>query len=124
MGFFQLGMCEFDPSQVSHAFFFLENILSLIRKARQMRAFLISRSLWRPMIELFGSIIPKSLQPNQGKLPFSGDAPWRPGFSVTPMNPAVVYKSMLGAVAVSRRSHRPTTPGSRPQVGDTGQFGS
>jgi hypothetical protein len=44
-GLFQLGMCEFDPSQVSQAFAFSENFLSLMRKARQMRAFLIASSL-------------------------------------------------------------------------------
>jgi hypothetical protein len=44
-GLFQLGTCEFDPSQVSHAFLFSENFLSLMRKARQMRAFLIANSL-------------------------------------------------------------------------------
>jgi hypothetical protein len=48
-----------------------------MRKARQMRAFLIANSLWRPMFELFGPNIPKSLQPNSGKLPFSGDSRWR-----------------------------------------------
>jgi hypothetical protein len=43
-----------------------------------MRAFLIANSLWRPMFELFGPNIPKSLQPNSRKLPLSGDLPWRP----------------------------------------------
>jgi hypothetical protein len=38
---------------------FLENFLSSMRKARQMRAFLIVNSLWRLKFELFGPIIPK-----------------------------------------------------------------
>jgi uncharacterized protein YydD (DUF2326 family) len=42
-----------------------------------MRAFLIANSLWRPTFELFGPRIPKSLQPNPRKLPFSVDSPWR-----------------------------------------------
>jgi hypothetical protein len=44
-GISQTGMWEFDPSEVSHAFSFSENFLSLIRKARQMRAFLIANGL-------------------------------------------------------------------------------
>jgi RNaseH domain of pPIWI_RE len=62
----------------SHPLAFLENFLPLIRKARQMRAFLIANGLQRPMIALFGLKFPKSLQPNLGKLPFPGDAPCRP----------------------------------------------
>jgi hypothetical protein len=46
-----------------------------MRKARQMRAFLIADSLWRPVFALFGPRIPKSLRPNPRKLPFSGDSP-------------------------------------------------
>jgi hypothetical protein len=38
-------MWKFDPFEVSHAFPFSENFLSLMRKARQMRAFLIANSL-------------------------------------------------------------------------------
>jgi hypothetical protein len=45
MGFFQLGMCEFDPSQVSQAFRISENFLLWMKKARQMRPFLIANSL-------------------------------------------------------------------------------
>jgi hypothetical protein len=44
-GLFQLGMCEFDPSQVSQAFLFSENFLLSMRKARQTRAFLVVDSL-------------------------------------------------------------------------------
>ena len=56
-----------------------QNFLLRMRKARQMRAFLIANSLGRPMFELFGPNVPKSLQqPNSRKLPFSGDLPWRP----------------------------------------------
>jgi hypothetical protein len=77
-GIFQSGMCKFESFQVSHAFSFSENILSLIRKARQMRAFLIAKSLQRPTIELFGMRIPESLRQNPRKLPFSGDSLWRP----------------------------------------------
>jgi hypothetical protein len=75
---FDSAIRRFDASRPSHALAFLENFLPLIRKARQMRAFLIANGLRRPMIELFGSKIPKSLQPTLRKLPFSGDAPWRP----------------------------------------------
>jgi hypothetical protein len=35
-------MREFESSHSSHAFAFSENFLSLMRKARQMRAFLIA----------------------------------------------------------------------------------
>jgi hypothetical protein len=37
---------------------FLENFLSLMRKARQMRAFLIADSLQRLVFKLFAPIIP------------------------------------------------------------------
>jgi hypothetical protein len=77
-GISQSGMYKFESSQVSQAFRVLENFLLWMRKARQMRAFLIANSLWRPMFELFGPNIPKSLQPNSGKPPFSGDSLWRP----------------------------------------------
>jgi hypothetical protein len=69
-GVFELGMCEFESSQVSQAFLFSENCLFLIRKARQMRAFLIAWSLQRPMFALSGPTIPKSLRTNSIKLPF------------------------------------------------------
>src|ERR1700736_475361 len=69
------GMREFESSHSSQAVLFLENFLSSMRKARQMRAFLIANSLWRPTFELFGPRIPKNLQPNPRKLPFSGDSP-------------------------------------------------
>jgi hypothetical protein len=62
----------------SQAFLFSENFLFLMRKARQMRAFLIDDSLQRLAFELFGPRIPESLQPNPRKLPFSGDLSWRP----------------------------------------------
>jgi hypothetical protein len=69
---------RFESSRCSHAFSFSENILSLVRKARQMRAFLIAKSRQRPTIELFGMRIPESLRQNPRKLPFSGDSLWRP----------------------------------------------
>jgi hypothetical protein len=75
--FFVMVIWKFESSEVSQAVLFLESFLSLTRKARQMRAFLIANSLWRPTFELFGPRIPKSLQPNPRKLPFSGDSPWR-----------------------------------------------
>jgi hypothetical protein len=62
---------------VSQAFLFSENFLSLMRKARQMRAFLIADSLQRLVFKLFAPRTPESLQPNPRKLPFSGDSPWR-----------------------------------------------
>jgi hypothetical protein len=68
-------MCKFESSQVSEAFSFSKNILFLIRKARQMRAFLVADSLQRHVFELFGPKTPESLQPNPRKLPFSGDLP-------------------------------------------------
>src|ERR1700704_2935221 len=46
-------------------------------RPRQMRAFLIANGLWRHMFELLGPRIPKGLQPNSGKLPFSEDSRWR-----------------------------------------------
>jgi hypothetical protein len=73
----QFGIYEFDSCRPSHAFLFSENFLSLMRKARQTRAFLIADSLQRLMFELSWPEIPESLQPNSIKLPFSGDAPWR-----------------------------------------------
>jgi len=54
---------------------FLENFLSLMRKARQMRAFFIADSLQRLVFKLFAPRTPESLQPNPRKLPFSGDSP-------------------------------------------------
>jgi len=42
---FDSAIRRFDPSRPSHAFSFSENFLSLIRKARQMRAFLIANGL-------------------------------------------------------------------------------
>jgi hypothetical protein len=56
---------------------FLENFLSLMRKARQMRAFLIADSLQRLVLKLFALRTPENLQPNPRKLPFPGDSPWR-----------------------------------------------
>jgi hypothetical protein len=44
-GIFELGMCEFESSQVSQAFRISENFLLWMKKARQMRAFLIANSL-------------------------------------------------------------------------------
>src|ERR1700676_4362550 len=76
--FFEMGIWKLESSQVSQAVCVSENFLLRMRKARQMRAFLIANSLGRPMFELFGPNIPKSLQPNSRKLPFSGDLPWRP----------------------------------------------
>jgi hypothetical protein len=58
-GFFQSGMCEFESSEVSQAFRVSENFLLWMRKARQMPAFLIAKSLWRPMFELLGRKFPK-----------------------------------------------------------------
>src|SRR5882724_6084066 len=49
---------RFESSRPSQAFLFLENFLSLMRKARQMRAFLIADSLQRLVFELFAPIIP------------------------------------------------------------------
>jgi hypothetical protein len=77
-GISQTGMCEFESSEVSQAVRVSENFLLSMKKARKTRAFLIAISLWRPMFELFCPRIPKSLQPNPRKLPFSGDSPWRP----------------------------------------------
>src|ERR1700692_4080679 len=74
-GISQSGMCKFESSEVSQAFRVSENFLLWMRKARQMRAFLIGTSLQRPIFELFGPKIPESPQPNPGKLPFSGDSP-------------------------------------------------
>ncbi len=54
----------------SQAFSILENIIFSARKARQMRAFLIAKSLWRRMFELFGREFPKSLRPNSIKFRF------------------------------------------------------
>jgi len=42
---------------------------SLDEKGGQVRAFLIAKRLQRPMVELFGPNIPKSLQPIPRKLP-------------------------------------------------------
>jgi hypothetical protein len=39
---------RFESSRPSQAVLYLENFLSSMRKARQMRAFLIANSLWRP----------------------------------------------------------------------------
>jgi hypothetical protein len=55
----------------------LENFLLWMRKPAKRRLF-SSPIVWRPTFELFGSRIPKSLQPDPRKLPFSGDSPWRP----------------------------------------------
>jgi hypothetical protein len=76
-GIFKAGMCKFESSQVSQAFLFSENFLSLMRKARQMRAFFIADSLQRLVFKLFAPRTAESLQPNPRKLPFSGDSPWR-----------------------------------------------
>jgi hypothetical protein len=53
----------------SQAFLLSENFLSLMRKARQMRAFLIANSLQRAVFALFEPRILKSLRPNLIKLP-------------------------------------------------------
>jgi hypothetical protein len=44
-GFSHSGICEFESSQVSQAFRISENFLLWMKKARQMRAFLIANSL-------------------------------------------------------------------------------
>jgi hypothetical protein len=75
---FDSTMRRFESSRPSQAFRVSENFLLWMRKARKTRAFLIANSLWRLMFELLGPRIPKSLQPNPTKLPFSGDSPWRP----------------------------------------------
>jgi hypothetical protein len=91
-----------------------------------MRAFLITKSLWRPTFELFGPRIPKSLQPNPRKLPFSGDSPWRPKnkptacqtwqYAFVPtFQPARMYSSDTYPAKVSRLVV-PTTPGTPPDV--------
>jgi hypothetical protein len=75
----QFTILRFESSRLSQTFLFSEKFLSLMRKARQMRAFLIVDSLQRPVFELFGPRTPESLQANPRKLPFSGDSRWRPG---------------------------------------------
>jgi len=55
---FDSTMRRFESSRPSQAFLFLENFLSLMRKARQMRAFLIADSLQRLVFKLFAPIIP------------------------------------------------------------------
>src|SRR5882672_4915731 len=55
---FQSTISRFESSRPSQAFLFLENFLSLMRKARQMRAFLIADSLQRLVFKLFAPIIP------------------------------------------------------------------
>jgi hypothetical protein len=77
-GIFQSGMWEFDPFVVSQAVLFSENFLPSMRKARQLKAFLIEDSLQSHMFEIFGPRTPESLHPNSRKLPFSGDLRWRP----------------------------------------------
>ena len=42
-GLFRSGICEFEFSEASQPFLGSENFLFLIRKARQMRAFLIAK---------------------------------------------------------------------------------
>ena len=44
-GFSQTGMCEFESSRPSQAFRVSENFLLSMRKARQLPAFLIAKSL-------------------------------------------------------------------------------
>jgi hypothetical protein len=85
----------------SQAVLFLENFLSSMRKARQMRAFLIANSLWRPTFELFGPRIPKSLQPNPRKLPFSGDSPWS---RLTLRRPRRFFRARILASSRSKQS--------------------
>ena len=69
------AMSILRPSQ---AMLFSENFLSLMRKARQMQAFLITDSGRRLAFERFGPRIPESFRPQWRIHPFSGDSPWRP----------------------------------------------
>ena len=77
-GISQSGMCRFESSEVSQAAPFSENFVFLMRKARQMGAFLIARSLQRLNHRTFASRIPESLQSFVEKFPFYGDSLWRP----------------------------------------------
>jgi hypothetical protein len=58
-GDFDSPMRRFESSRPSLALLFSENFLSLMRKARQMRAFLIADSIRRLAFELFGREFPK-----------------------------------------------------------------
>jgi hypothetical protein len=127
-GFFKAGMCEFESSEVSQAFRVLENFLFRVRKPRQMRAFLIVDSLKRPTSALFGPRIPKSLQPNPRKLPFSRDSPWRPkNISTACWTWQCAFASMLTSAHVIhcrlRRSashgHQNTSTAGNSSVADT-----
>jgi hypothetical protein len=65
-------MRRFESSRSSQAVLFLENFLSSMRKTRQMRAFLIANSLWRPTFELLGREFPKVSSRIQENSRFSG----------------------------------------------------
>jgi hypothetical protein len=71
---FGLGVSILPPQPGIPVF---REIRSSDEKCPSNAGFLIIDILYRPVFKLFGPEIPKSLQPNPEKLPFSGDSPWR-----------------------------------------------
>ena len=94
-GISQSGMRKIESSEVSQAFSFSEIFLFLMRKARQMPAFLRVNILQRPMFELFGPKNPKSLRSNSIKLPLQRRSSVR---------------------STTQHSKTPAKPGSRPKT--------